>query len=95
METNKQLLKLTAQRDQLAFKKLYDQTSGKLYPLALYLLKREVLAEELLQDVYLKIWNSAAQYKLEQGTALGWMKTITRNLAFDKLRYLKVQMRLN
>ena len=80
----KQLLALTARKDQLAFKELYDLTSSKLYAIALYLVKREVWAEEVLQNTYVKIWNAADQYNPKRGSVLTWMMITLRCQAVEE-----------
>lgn len=81
-----QLLKLSAKKDQAAFKSLYEQTSPKLYSLALRYMKRPSLAEEVLQESYIKIWDKASRYDSSQGNAIAWMSVITRNKALDTKR---------
>ncbi len=78
-------------RDRDAFKQLYEMTSPRLFSLALGLLKHRGLAEETLQEAYLKIWNSANTYHQGKGKAITWMATVTRNKALDKLRSLKAR----
>lgn len=75
-------------RDRRAFARLYELTRARLYGTALRLLRRTDLAEEVLHDAYIKIWSSAAMYRSGSGSPLGWMITITRHLALDRLRRL-------
>ena len=91
MDNLNQLLELSAQKDQVAFKKLYEQTSLKLYSLAVRIMKRESLAEEVLQEAYMKIWDKADSYNSSKGQVLAWMTTIIRNTALDTLRSLSVR----
>ena len=86
MENLNQLLELSAEKHQPAFKKLYEQTSPKLYSLALRYMKRPSLAEEVLQESYIKIWDKASRYDSSQGNAIAWMSVITRNTALDTKR---------
>lgn len=57
--------------------------------MALRLLRQRELAEDILQESFLKIWNSAKLFTPTKGTAITWMITVTRNKALDKLRALK------
>lgn len=82
----KALLAATAKGDEAAFHRLYQATSGKLFGVAVRILKRHDLAEDAVQDSYLRIWDGAGGYKPESGTPLGWMVTITRNRSIDLLR---------
>lgn len=88
MKDINQLLKLSAQKDQSAFKRLYEQTSPKLYSLALRYMVRPSLAEEVLQEAYIKIWGKADRFDSNKGHALAWMSVITRNTALDTKRAL-------
>ena len=85
------LIELSAQKDQAAFKKLYEQTFPKLYSLALRIMVRASLAEEVLQEAYMKIWDKADSYNSSKGHVLAWMTIITRNTALDTLRSLSVR----
>jgi RNA polymerase sigma-70 factor (ECF subfamily) len=80
------LLRATANGDKAAFRAIYDATSAKLFAVAIRILKRSDLAEDVLQDAYLKIWNAAPKYRPELGSPISWMAAITRNRAIDVLR---------
>jgi len=84
-ELNK-LLKLSAEKDQVAFKQLYELTSTRLFRLALRYMKRPSLAEEVLQEAYIKIWDKAESYDSDKGNAIAWMSVITRNTSLDTMR---------
>jgi hypothetical protein len=57
----------TALGDQRAFEQLYQQTSSRLYGVALALLRRRDVAEEVLQEAYIKVWHSAGTYQADRG----------------------------
>lgn len=76
-------LQLVARRDAAAFRRLYDATSSKLFGLATRILIKRELAEEVLQDSFIAIWNSAASYQSHLAAPMTWMSTIVRNKAFD------------
>lgn len=80
------LLQETASGDRDAFRLLYDSSSAKLFGVLLRILKRQDLAEDVLQEVYLVIWKKAKTYDPAQGRPLSWMVTIARNRAIDILR---------
>lgn len=82
----KNLLDAAAKGDGEAFRQLYEATSAQLFGVAVRILKRRDLAEEAVQDTYLKIWNGGGGYIPGHGSALGWMVTITRNRSIDLLR---------
>lgn len=92
MEDNyNELLLRCANKDRKAFKQLYQACSPRLYSLALRFLKQSGLAEEIVQESFLKIWNSAHLYNPQKGRAMTWMATITRNKSLDKIRMLKAR----
>ena len=80
------LLTATARGDRQAFRQLYQLSSPRLFAVALRLLCRRDLAEDVLQDAYVAIWRKAGQYCPERGEPLAWMSRIVRNRAIDRLR---------
>jgi RNA polymerase sigma-70 factor (ECF subfamily) len=81
-----QLLQRCAAQDAAAFRALYDKTSPILFARVLRMLRRRSVAEEVLQDVYVRIWQRAAQFQAHKGRALAWMVTIARYCAIDLMR---------
>src|SRR6187399_469222 len=81
-----QLLQRCAAQDSVAFRTLYDKTAPILFARLLRMLRRRAVAEEALQDVYVRIWQRAAQYEMGRGRALAWMVTIARYCAIDLMR---------
>jgi RNA polymerase sigma-70 factor (ECF subfamily) len=81
-----QLLQRCAAQDTAAFRSLYDKTSPILFARLLRMLRRRSVAEEVLQDVYVRIWQRAAQFEAHRGRALAWMVTIARYCAIDLMR---------
>ncbi|WP_354329758.1 sigma-70 family RNA polymerase sigma factor [Undibacterium sp. GrIS 1.2] len=77
-----------ARKDAIAFRSLYDATSPKLFGFALRILVKRELAEEVLQESFVNIWNNAASYQASLAAPMTWMTTIVRNRAFDLLRRL-------
>ncbi|GJI97467.1 RNA polymerase sigma factor [Duganella caerulea] len=75
-----------ANRDAAAFRALYDATSAKLFGFALRILIKRELAEEVLQESFVAIWNNAGTYQSQLAAPMTWMTTIVRNKAFDLLR---------
>jgi RNA polymerase sigma-70 factor (ECF subfamily) len=83
------LMAAVAEGDRLAFKHLYDRTSARLLGIVRRIVRDRALAEEVLQEVYLRIWERAATYRTEVGSALTWMISIARHRAIDVLRQRK------
>ncbi len=79
-------LQAAGKRDAAAFRSLYEATSSKLFGFALRILQKRELAEEVLQEGFVAIWNNAANYQSHLASPMTWMATIVRNKAFDHLR---------
>lgn len=75
-----------ARQDQSAFRALYDATRAKLYGVILSVLGDKSAADDLLQEVYVKIWNRAGDFDPGKASPITWMATIARNRALDELR---------
>ena len=80
------LLAACARRDRVAFEQLYRQTSAKLFGVALRIVRKEELAEEVIQDCYIRIWNRAGDYREGIAAPMTWMASIVRNRSLDWLR---------
>jgi len=88
------LAKLLTRCDQgheIAFEELYTLTSARLYGILLRILKSETLADEALQETFVKIWRKAGSYKPQSGMAITWLRSIARNQALDQLRRWSVR----
>lgn len=85
-ESLERLMASVAQGDRQAFRQLYQATSAKLYGVVLRLLARRALADECLQEVYVRAWHAAPAYAPEKGTVMTWLITIARNRALDLRR---------
>ncbi len=81
-----ELMARVARQDKTAFAELYRATGGKLFGIALRILRRRDLAEDILQDAYAKIWQRAREFDAAKASAITWMATIVRNRALDELR---------
>ena len=87
-----QLLQRCAAQDPAAFRTLYDKTSAILFARLSRMLRRRSVAEEVLQDVYVRIWQRAAQFEVSRGKPLAWMVTIARYCAIDLMRRERVSL---
>lgn len=81
-----QLIARVALGDRTAFSALYDATSAKLHAVCLSLLKDRPEAEDVLQEVYVRVWRSADRYASNGLSPMTWLITIARNRAIDRLR---------
>lgn len=80
------LLSSVTQGDQTSFEQLYGATRAKLYGVVLRILHRRELADEALQEAYLRIWRNAGKFDPAVASAMSWMIAIARNLAIDIAR---------
>lgn len=74
-----------------SFALLYDAYSPALYGVLLRLVHDQARAEDLLQDAFIKIWSNREHFDPKQGRLFTWLLTITRRVALDELRALKVR----
>lgn len=72
--------------DREAFAVLYGQTSAQLFAVLLRMLRRRDIAQEVLHDVYVKVWERATSYDPALGTATSWLVAVARHAALDRLR---------
>ena len=79
----KELLLKTAARNTDAFSRLYEVCAPILLGVALRIVGRKEVAEEVIQDVFIKIWNNANRFDPLSNQPIGWMVTMTRNRALD------------
>ncbi|QHQ37306.1 sigma-70 family RNA polymerase sigma factor [Algicella marina] len=75
--------------DRAAFSELYDATSAKLFGVCLRILKERSLAEDAMQDTFVKVWKNADRYQVNGLSPMTWLITIARNTAIDRLRRTK------
>lgn len=81
-----ELLARVARGDRAAFARLYDRTSGKLFGVVSRILPRGELAEDALQEAFVRIWQRASGYDASIASPMAWMATIARNQAIDLRR---------
>ncbi len=87
--TNDQLAALLAQSglgDRHAFAALYDATKSKLFAVSLRIVRERHIAEEVLQDCFVNIWNNASKYATAKSAPMTWMTAIVRNRSLDIVR---------
>lgn len=81
-----ELVQLLRQRSQSAFGYLYDNYSGALLSIILNIVNEEELANDVLQEVFVKIWKQIESYDSSKGRLFTWMLNIARNASIDTVR---------
>lgn len=79
------LLVLVTSGDRVSFERLYRLASPNLYLQLTRILKRDSWADEVLQEVFVKIWIHAGEYRTQCASPMSWMSSIARNAALDRL----------
>ena len=72
--------------DRTAFASVYQATSAHLFSVALRILKRRDVAEDVLQEAFVSVWHHAGSYQAASGQPMTWMISIVRNKALDVVR---------
>src|SRR2546430_8790985 len=80
------LIAAVAKGDEAGFDRLYAARGAKLYGVVLRILRRQDLAEEVIQEAYVKVWSSAGQFNPALASPITWMASIARNRAIDVVR---------
>lgn len=81
-----ELLGRVATGDRVAFSEVYRATSAKLLGIIKRILTRRDIAEEILQDVYVTVWERAGDFDPKRASPITWLATIARNRALDCVR---------
>ena len=89
-----ELLRRVAKGDRSAFEELYDRFSGVLFSTAYRVLNNQEATEDVIQDVFIQIWEKAPLYNPALGKPMTWAITLTRNKAIDRLRSTQRRGRL-
>ncbi len=74
-----------------AFNQLFKRFAKKIFALGMKITRNEQLANDLIQESMLNVWQKAPLYDLDKGSAKGWIFTLSRNRCFDMLRKQKRQ----
>lgn len=81
-----ELVSQLRQKDSKAFGYLYDHYAPSMYGVIYRILNSEEIAQDILQETFVKVWNSIEQYDTTKGKLFTWVLNIARNAAIDRLR---------
>ena len=84
--TDAELIELVANGDARALEVLYDRYSRIVYSFALRIVGDPLLAEEILQEVFFRVWQQGSGFQSNRGSLVTWLLSITHNLAIDEVR---------
>jgi len=83
---DEELISLAQAGSAEAFASLYDRHSRSAYSLAYRMMGEKQSAEDLVQEVFLKVWRNSASYRTERGSVRTWVLSIVHNRGVDQLR---------
>ena len=89
-----ELLENTGRGDRDSFRQLHTRYAGVLFSTAYQVLNDQAEAEDVMQDVFVQIWDKARLYDRTRGKPLTWALTLTRNKSIDRLRSAQRRHRL-
>ena len=84
--SEEELVLALGNQEKVAIEALYDMYSASLYGVISRIVIDTPTAEDVLQETFVKIWNSFSSYSADKGRLFTWMVNIARNLAIDKIR---------
>jgi RNA polymerase sigma-70 factor (ECF subfamily) len=85
-DADRRAVRRMASGDDSALAELYDRHARLLYALALRIVREATDAEDVLQEVFSQVWRQASRFDTSRGTVVGWLVTVTRSRALDRLR---------
>lgn len=86
MNSESEIIVQLQNKDQRALSLVYDRYSGAVYGVILRICKEEAVAQDVLQEVFLKVWNKSDQYNPKKGKFFTWIYQIARNSTLNALR---------
>jgi RNA polymerase sigma-70 factor (ECF subfamily) len=89
--TDAQLLAIIVRGENWALSEIYARYAGLVFSIALKTLNDQMMAEEIVQQVFTKVWRHAREYRVERGKFSTWVSTITRRQCIDEFRRGRLQ----
>jgi RNA polymerase sigma-70 factor (ECF subfamily) len=85
------LIAAVARGESHALEALYDRYSGVVYRLAFRMLKHREQSEEIVQEVFWRVWRRSASFERERGRVAQWIFGIAHNLCIDEMRRMRAR----
>ncbi len=86
MDIEQKIISYLSEGNKKALNLLYEYYSGSLYGVILKVTNNEELAEDALQETFIKVWKNAGKYDASKARLFPWLYRLARNTAIDKLR---------
>lgn len=86
LPTEPELIALLKKRDPMGIRLLYDHYSHALYGVVFRIVQDKAIAEDVLQEAFVKIWNNIGSYDAAKGRLYTWLLNVARNMAIDTTR---------
>ena len=83
---DEELMQRLVYRDLWAFRALYDRYGNLVYSAALRVVRDAQIAEDMVQEIFLRIWRKPDSYVAQRGRFVTWLTSVTRNRAVDEIR---------
>jgi RNA polymerase sigma-70 factor (ECF subfamily) len=83
---DEELVAGVGRRDEAAFQLLYERYADLVYSVALRVLADEAAAQDVAQDVFVRLWQNSEKYDPDRGRFMGWLLSVARNRAVDEVR---------
>ena len=81
--------------DRDALRAIYDRDASWLLAVTVRIVRNRCLAEDLLQEAFIRIWNGAASFDPSRGSGRGWIYTVVRHRALQEMRYARIEISLD
>lgn len=91
--TDEELMRAITRKDQRAFNELHRRHSAALCSVVNRIVHDEFASEDVVQEIFIDLWESAGRYSETKGKVAGWLTTISRRRAIDRLRKIQCRQR--
>jgi len=89
--TDNELMTMISAGESEAFESLYSRYAANIYQTVLRLVEDRALAEDLVQEVFWRVWRRSSRFAAERGQVASWLRAMARNVGVDELRRLRAR----